>query len=40
MLMIMDLQGWGRIRNHFSPGSAAFFCVHSLSQRKVKKKEN
>lgn len=31
MLMIIDSQGWGRIHNHFSPGSTAFLYVFTLS---------
>jgi len=37
--MIMDLQGWGRIHNHFSPGSTVSH-LHTLSVRKFIKENN
>lgn len=36
MLMIMDLQGWGGIHNHSSPGSTASLCTFASTEKKKK----
>lgn len=31
--MIIDLQGWGGIHNHFSPGSTASLCTVTFTKK-------
>lgn len=38
MLMIMDLQGWGGIHNHSSPGPTAAQCTFTFMQKVRKRK--